>query len=146
MYKKIIVPLDGSSLAEAVLPHVEEIASHYDSEVILIRVVLPLYRTYTRELDMMSKDVMIAMHHQAVEYLKDKVDTLRAKGIKVCYKVLEGLIAESILDLVQTEKADLIAMSTHGLSGIRRWVYGSVADRVLQGAHCPVLLIRSIQA
>jgi len=65
------------------------------------------------------------------------------KGIKSCYFVLHGLILETILDIAETDKADLIVMSTHGRSGLSRWVYGSVAAKVLQAAPYPVFLVRA---
>ncbi|MBI3944165.1 MAG: universal stress protein [Chloroflexi bacterium] len=143
MYEKILVPLDGSQLAEEVLPHVISMASHYNAKVILIQVVLPLYRPWVREVNMSSRDLLQLLHQQAADYLQSQVAQLQAQNIQVRSVILEGQVAETILDFVQKEHIDLIAMSTHGRSGVGRWVFGSVASRILEAAHVPILLIHS---
>jgi len=138
------VPLDGSKLGEAALPYVENLAIMARSEVVLFQAVAPL------------DDIMLVAGQQegmgsyasnvccvAAGYVEGLRDGLAAKGILVRTEVHEGHPAESIVDFANREGIDLIAMSTHGRSGIRRWVFGSIADKVLHAADIPVLLIRA---
>jgi nucleotide-binding universal stress UspA family protein len=141
MYRTIIVPLDGSPLAEMVLPHVEEIAWRFEGRVILIRVVPPS-DGMTDEATLSSRRAML---DEADRYLQGIQGELRAKGIDTHREILEGKVAEAIVDYARRHQADLLAMTTHGRSGLSRLVYGSVADRVLRTAPCPVLLIRARQ-
>lgn len=143
MYAKILVPLDGSQLAEEALPHAIALASHYDAEVILLQVVIPLYRPWVREANISSHDLLQLLRQQAADYLQGQVAQLQAQSLRVRSLVLEGQVAETILYFVREEHIDLIAMSTHGRSGVGRWVFGSVASRILEGSPVPILLIRS---
>jgi len=149
MFERILVPLDGSDLAEAILPLVQEMAWTHKSTVQLIRVVRsPRTTESTRSEDMMvlNQQVVSVMEQDAHNYLAGKKGQLRQVNIPVSTKVIVSeMPASTILDYAEEEEADLIAMSTHGRSGIRRWVYGSVAEKILQGASCPVLLVRSQQ-
>ncbi len=143
MYSTILVPLDGSEVAEEALPSVENVGTRFSSQIVLLRVAPPPdvvvsgYRT-------------IAKTHQAIEattvefegYLSRVADRLRSKGLIVHTEVKFGDPAEEIVDYAKDNAVDLIAMCTHGRGGISRWVYGSVADRVLRAAATPVLLIR----
>ena len=143
MYKRILVPLDGSALAEAALQHAESIAQHFDADVVLLRVVVSPYAIVAPDLVLAGSEVdqkqFIA---QAEGYLQGVAGRLRGKGLRVKTAVGEGPVAESILEHAKKEHGELIVMSTHGRGGVSRWVYGSVADRVLQAAPCPILLIR----
>jgi nucleotide-binding universal stress UspA family protein len=152
MYSKILVPLDGSNLAEGVLPHVQDLAQRYDSEVVLIQVVPPLSKLVTAEAVSMGEagidletasDAAKAERDNAHSYLERVVQRLEAQKIKVQSEVLEGPPGDVIVDYARRHKMDLIAMSTHGRSGLGRLFYGSVADHVLRHAGTPVLLIRS---
>lgn len=165
MYKKIIVPLDGSELAEIVMPHVESIAkSEGTEEVILITVTErfdkpskitsydPLiafadrpYSGKQLELDPALKIPVITgkILKQSQRYLAKVAESGVKKGLKVSIVVLIGDAAEQIVDFTAEEKADLIIMASHGRSGFTRWAMGSVADKVFHGANVPILLVKS---
>jgi len=145
-YKRILVPL---GFAELALPHAAEIAHRMEGSLILVQVVppyalmLPTDGTTVPELAELQEQ----LRRQAEEYMRARAGELRGQGLDVKAIVVEGSpVADQIIDLAQAEEADLVVMSTHGRSGLGRWVYGSVARKVLSGAHCPVLLIRAQQA
>ncbi len=141
MYKKILVPLDGSPLAEAVLPHAQALAKSEGAEIVLLRVPL------TPNIEFLSRNPAIAekmiedVEKQTEGYLESEVEMLKKSGAKVSSIMREGSIPEAILAVADETHADVIAMSTHGRSGIQRWLMGSVADRVVHHAHIPVMLI-----
>lgn len=150
MYRKILVPLDGSTLSELALPHAEALARHFDSEVVLTRVCQPvtlpveLYPamagvSYDYQLDLQAQ-----VEKEVETYLVDWQKKLQRAEVKCRHVILEGFVPESILKIAETEAVDLIVMSTHGRSGLSRWVYGSVAAKVLQAASCPVFLVRAV--
>jgi nucleotide-binding universal stress UspA family protein len=137
MYQKILVPLDGSELAECVLPHVKAIATGCDvKQLILLRVVEPL----RAEID--DEVVRKTVVKTAEDYLAKIQAKLNKAGLAVETQILTGIPAETISDFAQRNKVDLIALATHGRSGISRWVFGSVADRLLRSSSVPILLIR----
>jgi len=141
MYKKILVPLDGSALAECVLPHVKAIAVGCGTgQVVLLRVVEPLPAGIPPAVDF--EVVQKAGVKAAEGYLVKVKAQLSKEGLNVEAKVLTGRPAETITDFAQREKVDLIALATHGRSGISRWVFGSVADRLVRSSSVPILLIR----
>ena len=147
MYEKILVPLDGSKLAEVALSHVEQLAWELHSSLILLRVVKPprsLESPRAEDLMALNREREAVFRREAETYLVARRGELRTKNIKVSTRVTvsEG-VALAILDFAEQDGVDLIAMSTRGRSGVNRWVYGSVAEKVLQGASCPVLLIRA---
>lgn len=141
MYKKILVPLDGSPLAEAVLPHAQALAKSEGAEIVLLRVPL------TPNIEFLSRNPAIAekmiedVEKQTEGYLESEVELLKQSGTNVSSIMREGPIPETILAVADETHADVIAMSTHGRSGIQRWLMGSVADRVVHHAHIPVMLI-----
>lgn len=141
MFDKILVTLDGSSLAEKVLPYVEQIAAKFDSEIILLHVVTIPAISASPEANIIEDEKIAEQHAQ--EYLERIDYRLTQAGLKARPVIVKGKPAEGIVDYAELEKVDLIAMSTHGRSGLGRWVFGSVAERVLRGAGCPVLLIRA---
>jgi nucleotide-binding universal stress UspA family protein len=153
MYRKIVVLLDGSELAEQVLPHVAEIIRGRDSEVHLLSVspvvvpavptVVDIYPVYVTA-DFLAAEAAERerIGRELREYLEGVAERLRPLAAGVQTTVRFGQPAEEILRYAEEIGADLIAMCTHGRSGISRWVYGSVADKVLRGASCPVLLVR----
>ncbi len=145
MYKKILVPLDGSRLSESVLSRVVNIATSCQvPEVVLVRVREPLDKTVEETLnaDIASK-LDEASHNEAANYLEKIATTLKLKGTAVKVEVLLGYPAEEIIKYSQRSGVDLIIMSTHGRSGVSRWVLGSVADKVIRQAEAPVL-VRSV--
>jgi nucleotide-binding universal stress UspA family protein len=142
MFKKILVPLDGSSMAEAVLPYVRRMALESGAEVELLNVTMLPIPAYPVDAPLDFDRVIKQQHDASTQYLRKVVEDLGHDGIKVTPLISEGPVAEEILAHAELIGADLIAMSTHGRSGISRWLMGSVADKVLHGAKVPVLLIR----
>ena len=149
MLRKIIVPLDGSKVAEAVLPFVEEIVSGLKrgikGEVTLIHVLSPTYYVVAGEAGapVPYTDAEIEqIKNKTMDYLDKASEGLRSKGAIVECKVGVGRAAEEINKVADEINADLVAMSTHGRSGLSRWAFGSVTDRVLRGGNRPVLMVR----
>ncbi len=141
MYKKILVPLDGSPLAEAVLPHAQALAKSEGAEIVLLSVpVTPSY-DYLERTPGLASQIIESAERETEAYLKAEVEKLTGEGMKVSGVMREGPIPEMILKVADEVHADMIAMSTHGRSGIQRWLMGSVADRVVHHAHIPVMLI-----
>ncbi len=142
MYKRILVPLDGSKLSEAVIPHVEIIAIGLNCEIILLHVIpmpLPVFDPPTSPFD---HNLLRNQEKDATRYLKDLCAKIELDEARVTYLVREGGVAETILEVADTMQADLIAMSTHGRSGPSRWLMGSITDRILRHSPIPVLAIR----
>jgi nucleotide-binding universal stress UspA family protein len=145
--------LDGSGLAEKVLPTVTEMATRLKLEVVLVRVVIRVYFGAPDAVLPMfganipnQNELWAQASSEATKYLAGKVEQLRAEGLPDVSSVLidgsaEGAAAE-IIDLARKTKDNLVAMSTHGRSGIERWVMGSVAERVARHCSAPVLVIR----
>jgi nucleotide-binding universal stress UspA family protein len=142
MYKRILVPLDGSKLSEAVLPHVEEIAKGLNCEIVLLHVVplpVPVFDTPASPFD---HNLLRDQENEAKRYLKEMCAKLELDEARVTYLVREGDVTQIILETAQDQQADLIAMSTHGRSGAMRWLLGSVTDRIVRHSPIPVLAIR----
>jgi nucleotide-binding universal stress UspA family protein len=137
-YKKILVPLDGSDVAETILPEIEKVAAALKASISLLRVI------YVRPIQYedMTK-FYAAANRDAEEYLRGIEEHLKAKGFKVESHVRQGNDAEEILDFCEQSDIDLIAMSTHGRSGVKRWLLGSVAEKVMRHTTKPILLARS---
>jgi nucleotide-binding universal stress UspA family protein len=145
MFKTILVPLDGSKRAEKILPYVVDLALARESRVVLLQVIEPA--------DYMSEAAMVVYHNQgraeiackeAKAYLASLIEDFRAKGISATARVKEGQVVKSILEMAEVEKADLIAMASHGRAGLSRAFYGSVAVGILHQADRPLLLIRAV--
>ncbi|RME49260.1 MAG: universal stress protein [Chloroflexi bacterium] len=146
--RRILVPLDGSELAERALPHATKLAQEKDAEVLLVRAVEPLTDLeFAGLFASWESPEAVYQHRQtaAQRYLEQVQQDLKVAGVPSSTLVDEGRAADLILDTVEAENADMIVMSTHGRSGLARWVYGSVADKVLRNATCPLLLIRAIE-
>ena len=92
----------------------------------------------------MANKIVEDMEIETGKYLQDEVKKLNKKGVKVSSVMREGPVPDTILAVAEETHADVIAMSTHGRSGVSRWVYGSVAEKVLRGAHCPTLIVRRL--
>ncbi len=142
MYKKILVPLDGSDLSEKALVHGHAIAKAFGAQVILLRVVV----FPTRDFDVtprMEDAVSAEVLGETKRYLETHAGDMRRTGVAVTTLAESGRVADTIIDLAEARQVDLIVMSTHGRTGAARWIIGSVADRVVHGAHVPVLLVRA---
>jgi nucleotide-binding universal stress UspA family protein len=147
MYEKIMVPLDGSALAECVLPHVEAIAKGcFAKELLLLRVIEP-ERVYSASNYPMDPSLATSRESErrkfAEDYLKQIADRLTGTGAKCRIKVILGRVAESLVDYCVKNDVDLIIIATHGRSGITRWVRGSVADKILRSSKIPVMMVRA---
>jgi nucleotide-binding universal stress UspA family protein len=151
MYQTILVPLDGSSRAEHILPHVENLAIQYKAKVIFLQVMEPLQIAnpslhVTSALTDTVKESLKDFNHRYEEintYLSGRLGEFREKGIDVRKFVEQGPVVETVISVAQRENADLIAMASHGRSGMSRVFYGSVAAGVLQQIDRPMLIIRS---
>lgn len=140
MFKKILVPLDGSSFSEEALPHARELAMCGEAEIILARVDEPFEPP--PGVFVAATAVPEVVRLTAGEYLEQIASRLQLAGLKVNSVVLEGKVAEALLKFAKDEGVDLIVMSTHGRTGLSRLLMGSVAEQVVHGARCPVLLVR----
>ena len=146
MYEKIMVPLDGSELAECVLPPVEGlIKGCHVSNVVFVRVVEPITapvgnvyigREESRERESTRKSAV-------KDYLNQIVDRLNHEGTELHSEVLVGRVADSLADYTEKNDIDLILIATHGRSGVTRWVRGSIADKILRYSNVPVLMVRA---
>ncbi len=149
MYKHIMVPLDGSELAECVLGHVIDIAKSCQSpRVTLVRVVTPI-RLYGSEMETtLSADELQKLENASVSdaetYLAKVGQQLKRNGIDVRTEVRFGNVVEHLVDFADKNGVDLIVIATHGRSGVSRWVWGSVAERILRSARVPVLMVRPV--
>ena len=145
-YQHVIVPLDGSALAECVLPHLEAIASNcHITTVELVRVVPPLEMHYRAVLPFdvqQEKQLNQAAVKEAEDYLSAIKARLDASRMTVITKVLLGPVADVLSDYIQKSGADLLILATHGRSGPSRWFWGSVADKLLRSCCIPVFLVR----
>jgi nucleotide-binding universal stress UspA family protein len=141
MLERVLVPLDGSDLAAAILPRVRGILFYKDAEIILVQGVYVPANAAAEGVDL--PDILRA---QAARYLDGVARTLSSQGARVRTVARIGSAAEVVLDVAAEEKASLIMMSTHGRSGIARWIRGSVTEKVLRSSRVPVLAVRSFPA
>jgi len=143
MYKKILVPLDGSDLAQRALVQAEQLAKTFGAEILLFQVVpfMPIYGSP----EMVTPLIVDEKQKESVErYLAGLAEKLKEKGLRVTTAVKTGQqVALEIIDFAKENGVDLIAMCTHGRSGITRWVLGSVTLKVLTRGETPILLIRA---
>jgi nucleotide-binding universal stress UspA family protein len=140
----VMCPLDGSPLAETALPYVEELARKMSLEALLVRVLKigGIYAAYADGYPYAGVTELEAeIEADAAEYMKEVAENLRGKGLSVRWKLLKGAPAQSIVDLAHEEPQDLIVLTTHGRSGLTRWVIGSVAEAVIRASGDPVLVI-----
>ena len=143
MYKRILVPLDGSALAKKALDEAERLAKFFSAEIILFQVVpfMPIYGSPELVTPFIIDE---KQKESAVRYLFNLAEELKKREFKVTTMVRTGQqVALEIIDYAKESGTDLIVMCTHGRSGITRWMLGSVTQKVLSRAETPVLLIRS---
>jgi nucleotide-binding universal stress UspA family protein len=150
MFKRILVCLDGSKLAEQIMPYATEEAIRFQGKLVLLQVVqepvafspgIPGEAPVPLETDVMVERTKEALN-RARDYLEKLAVPLRKKGIQVKTVAIPGRADEAILDYANTNNINLITIATHGRGGLRRAVFGSVADRVLRESGLPVLVIR----
>jgi nucleotide-binding universal stress UspA family protein len=145
MYKKILVPLDGSERAEAIAPYVEELAKAHDSLVIFLQVLEPgqtLPLADPAGVDLWLREIR-RLRKEAHAYVERWAEAFRKQNIEADCRVEQGRIVDMIVGCAANENVDLIAMASHGRTGLERVVYGSVAAGVLQRIDRPLLLIRA---
>lgn len=139
MYKRILVPLDGSRVAEGVLPHVQEMAKAMRSEVVLLRVLQPWQiegAQYPIPIELRMKS--------AYKYLERMKEALVARGIPVTTAVTSGIdLGDAIADWAKENDADAIALMSHGFGRAAKAIFGSVAERLLERSPVPVLVVRA---
>jgi len=147
-FRKVLLPLDGSPFSETSLLYAEELLQGTAAELLLLRVseppVVPADRSpaIKPSWEEYRDQLMAEVRQQASAYLEKVKSGFEQKGLKARSQTLLGKAVESILEVARAEGVDLIIMTTHGRTGISRWVYGSVANRVMQECHHPILLIR----
>ncbi len=144
LIKKILLPLDGSLIAEIVFPHAEELAKLLEAELILFRAVEPLSSMLRAEMvetwfPVIEEDRRAA----ALAYLEEVSKWFQEKGIRTSIEISSGTAADQIISYAEVNAVDLIVMATHGYSGISRWVFGSTTDKILHAGDTPVLVVRA---
>jgi nucleotide-binding universal stress UspA family protein len=147
--RRILVPLDGSKFAENIIPYVENLAGRAGSQVILLRVLEPIllppitrYGVSAGDEEEFEKDVAAKAEKMGRRYLDEKEGALRTSVAEVNSVLLQGKPAETILRYAQDNDVSLIALATHGFSGISKWAFGSVASKLIEGSTTPVLVVR----
>jgi nucleotide-binding universal stress UspA family protein len=145
LYRKILVPLDGSKTAQGVLPHAKALAYSEGAEIILLNVAANPALEFAFSDPSIAAKSIAEQEEQGKNYIKGIESQLKSAGFKVSTLLREGAAADVILKVAEEMQVDVITMSTHGRSGAARWLMGSVADRVVRYAKSPVMLIRSTQ-
>ena len=154
MFERILVPLDGSDLAEQALPIAQELALKFNSTVTLLRATTSeaeALRETISEPTLAMPEVPIAVaknmadaeHAGASAYLEQAAAKLSGSGVKVATRVLEGSPEWAIFSTIDETNASVVVMASHGRGGLGRLIYGSVADKVLRECSVPVLLVRA---
>jgi nucleotide-binding universal stress UspA family protein len=145
MYKIILVPLDGSKRAESILPYVETLAQSFKGKVIFFVAIEPVLMLEYNEIIGMSEfmEKNDDLKEKTAEYLDSLQKKFSKKGIEVRTLIAHAPAVKAIVDAAEREKADLVAMASHGRTGLSRTFYGSIAAGVLQRIDRPLLLIRS---
>jgi nucleotide-binding universal stress UspA family protein len=144
MFRRILVPLDGSTRAESSLPVAARIARASKGSIVLLQVVpSPIeYGLYLTQPSVLTEKDVEAEKAKATEYLTSVAQSEQMEGVGTKIEVVSGAIAPTLLSYSQPSRADLIVMSSHGYTGLKRWVLGSVAEKVIRHTPVPVLLLR----
>lgn len=147
VYEKIMVPLDGSELAECVLPHVGALAKGCQvKEITFVRVFEPFHPPSGGEKVWSNEEIArLDSEYKAfiLSYLQKLTERFKVDGVGIKTEMLSGRVADTLADYAAEKKPDLIIIATHGRSGVSRWVWGSVADRLLRSSCVPVLMVRA---
>jgi nucleotide-binding universal stress UspA family protein len=139
MFDKILIPLDGSGLAEVALPYAEELAARLGSEITILHVCDPLEAQYRHMHEFYLQKIVEVTKHNIESYHQGT----HKQAVKVNLLTLTEHPAEQIVDYAEKENVSLIVMATHGKSGLKRWILGSVAEKVLRSTKQPIALIRA---
>jgi nucleotide-binding universal stress UspA family protein len=142
-YRKIVVPLDGSGWAKRAVPHAVDLARSNKAELILLHVFKPPASEYTDQLALAGQESQLdQFREQMKQYLVGLRTELREEDVNVRVQWMEGVgVANLICDYVNEEGVDLVVMSTHGRTGIRQLLFGSITNQVIHGVKVPVLLV-----
>jgi nucleotide-binding universal stress UspA family protein len=149
--EKIIITLDGSQLASAAIEPALHLAQALKANVTLLRI--QPYEAYGNQLEIdeymrfeygLDKNLEDLTRKRIRWYMEDVLDQYNSWGVPLQYAIVMGFPAEEILTYAEKEQADLIIMSTHGRTGLSRWVYGSVTEKVLRGTKCGMMVVRAI--
>ena len=144
MYRKILVPLDGSQRAEKIIEHVAPLAQGWGAEVVLMQVVESTMIMGYEGMNITIQESELAnLREQVEEYVNSVANRLEGQGLQADAKVGLGPVVETIIETAEVVKADLVAMASHGRTGLSRVFYGSVAAGVLNRIDRPLLLIRT---
>jgi nucleotide-binding universal stress UspA family protein len=146
VYKRALVPLDGSPVAEAIMPFLLKIAGPLDMSIVLLRVLEPVIPAVGDGMRTVAMVDIETRMRDAEEYLAPIAASLRARGVTVSWDIRQGRPEEEIVTAARDVGADLIAMSTHGRSGLGRLLFGSVAEQVLRHAEVPVFMMRQTES
>jgi len=143
MFQRILVPLDGSSRAERALPVAAQLARASHGSVLLIEVVSPIidYGGALAQTALLTEQIIETGIEEATSYLQSVAQSATLAGIETKTEVLFGLVAQGILDVAQSRRADLIVMCSHGRTGFKRLVLGSVTEGVLDATKLPMLIV-----
>jgi nucleotide-binding universal stress UspA family protein len=142
MYRRVLIPLDGSPLAEQALPHAIAQAGCFQAELILLKVLEPFPHARGMSLGDLER-IKQRASTWADEYLERIAAGIQQQGVLVQKVTIDSRPHTGIAEFAESNQVDLIVMSTRGQSGLSRWLMGSVADRVVRGATVPVLLVRA---
>ena len=145
-FERILVPLDGSPLAERAIPLAIVLAEKFESEIFLLRVLdIPEPTAPTSHVEVTIgwvREARAQAHEEARSYLDKWQQDIYRQGILATAMVRDRSAAEDILQVADSEEVDLVVMSSHGQGGQARWTFGSVAEKVARHSPCPVLLVR----
>lgn len=142
MFENILVPLDGSELAECVLPHVAALTEAFDAQVTLLRVLEHVSENGSTPIDPLEWHIVQA---EAEAYVENVAERLQQVGIKPQIKLLEGSAAERIVEYAQNNDIDLVVLSSHGRTGLSRWNVSSVVQKVIHNVRRSVMIVRAYQ-
>jgi nucleotide-binding universal stress UspA family protein len=143
MYRKILVPLDGSKVAEGVLPHAKLLAYSEGAELILLTVGANPALDFAFSDPGLAQSAIQEQEDRSQKYIAGIENELKSAGFRTSTLLRVGSVADVILGVAEELQVDVIAMSTHGRTGPARWLLGSIAERVVHSSKIPVLLIRA---
>ncbi len=142
MFQHILVPLDGSQRAECAIPVAARVARATEGSLLLVRVVTqPGEPLYMAEPSVLPREVQVTADYTASAYLAAIAQMEELRGIPVQTRVLTGASAQHILSCIETQAIDLVILSSRGETGLKRWAFGSVAQKVLRHSTAPVLIL-----
>ena len=145
MYRKILVPLDGSKVAEAVLSHAKALAYSEGAELILLTVGANPALDFAFSDPGLAQNAILEQEERSKTYIDQIEAELKSAGFRTSHLLRVGSVADVILGVAEELQVDVIAMSTHGRTGPARWLLGSIAERVVHSSKVPVLLIRATE-